>query len=130
MKKVIAISLILVACCVTGFGQKATTVTVSTTTSLKDALHICKFEGEVQGFFSDDYGDEPDRFTMQSRIPFHIIKIEISAAHPGDTTILVLTMPHVPNTLGFEHRLTDCVNGLKKKLENVEIGKYEVIREQ
>jgi len=38
-------------------------------------------------------------------------------------------MPHVPNTGGVEHRLTDYVAGLKNKLENVEIGKYEKIRE-
>jgi hypothetical protein len=67
MRTVIAIFLILVVCSIPGFGQKATTVTISSTTSLKDALHICKIEGEVQAFFSDDYGDEPDRFNMQGR---------------------------------------------------------------
>jgi hypothetical protein len=49
----------------------------------------------------------------------------------SDGTLLKLNlkMPHVPNTGGVEHRLTDYVAGLKNKLENVEIGKYEKIRE-
>jgi hypothetical protein len=111
------------------FGQKATSVAVSTTTSLKEALHICKIEGEVNGFFSDDYGDEPDAFTMQGHILGHIIKIEIDASHPNDTTKLVLKIHLVPGMMGLGKLLRNYVNDLKSKLENVETGKYEDIKE-
>src|ERR1700685_4435598 len=61
-------------------AQEFTTVKLSTTTSLRDAMHICKDLGELQWFYSLDYDHQFDSFFILRHQLTPTIKIEISSS--------------------------------------------------
>ena len=134
MIKSIAILFFIAFSSVICFGQKATSVNVSTTTDLKTAMHICKKGGEMQGLFSEDYGDRLDSFTMLgSFIDYEKKlqhKISVKASTADNKTLLKLRVPHLASFYGgYESSLIELTNVLKRKLANIEVGEIIVIKE-
>ena len=119
-------------CCLIArvFGQEFTTVELSTTTSLRDAMRICKNLGELQWFYSLDYDDNSDSFSILRHPLTPTIKIEISASTANGKTLLALTLSEYQQ--GMLHRgvgsymttLKSYAKGLKGKLDNLQIGVF------
>ena len=105
-----------------GFGQKSTSARISTTMPIKDALHICKIAGEVDNFFSIDYNEKPDTFSMSSYFGPTRIIIEIGASFNNGKTFINLNIPHDhPMFGGYSNILRSYLKRLGNKLENMEV---------
>jgi hypothetical protein len=113
------------------FAQEFTTVKLSTTTSLRDAMRICKALGELQWFYSLDYDDHVDSFSILRHPLTPTIKIEISASIDNGKTILALTLSESQEGMlhtgvgAYMRTLKAYANGLKGGLENLQIGAFQ-----
>jgi hypothetical protein len=128
--KTLILQLALSCWAATLFGQEFTAVQVSTTTPLRDALHICKNVGELEWFYSLDYDERTDSFSILLHPLGPTIKIEISASATDGKTTLALTLCEAQAGMlhtgvgGYMTRLKTFANGLKGRLENIVIGEY------
>jgi len=130
MIKIVVVQLALSLWAATLFGQKFTTVEVSTTTPLREALRICKNVGELGWFYSLDYDEHTDSFSILMHPHHPTIKIEISASMADGKTTLALTLCEAQEGMlhtgagGYMTRLKAYTKGLTGRLENIAIGEY------
>jgi|HubBroStandDraft_1064217.scaffolds.fasta_scaffold12199_4 hypothetical protein len=130
MIKIIALQLALTACAATSFGQKFTAVEVSTSTPLREALRICKNVGELGWYYSLDYDEHADSFSILLHPLTPTIKIEIVASAVNGKTNLALTLCEAQEGMlhtgvgGYMTRLKGYTNALSRRLESAAIGEY------
>ncbi len=130
MIKIIILQLALSLCGATLFGQKFTAVEVSTTTPLREALRICKNVGELGWFYSLDYDEHTDSFSILLHPLGPTIKIEIVASAVNGNTNLALTLCEAQEGMlhtgvgGYMTRLKGYTNALSRRLENAAISEY------
>jgi hypothetical protein len=128
--KIVVLHLIFSCWAATMLGQEFTTVEVSTTTSLRNALRICKNLGELQWFYSLDYDEHTGSFSILRHPLTPSIKIGISASAANGKTILALTLCESQEGLlhtgagAYMATLKAYANGLKGRLEDLDIGVY------
>jgi hypothetical protein len=126
--------LFLASCSVTATGQKYVSVSVSTTTPLKEALHICKNVGELGWFYSLDYDEKIDSFSML-RHRLTPTRIEVSAAVSNNKTALIFTLTERKERWGgkgvgeYMKLLKSYTSALETRLQNPEIGNYIAVKE-
>ena len=92
MIKIITLQLALTTFAATLFGQEFTAVEVSTTTPLREALRTCKNVGELGWYYSLDYDEHTDSFSILLHPLTPTIKIEIVASAVNGKTNLALTL--------------------------------------
>ncbi len=128
--KIIILQLALTTCTATLLGQKFTAVEVSTTTPLREALRICKNVGELGWFYSLDYDEHTDSFSILLHPLTPTIKIEIVASSVNGKTNLALTLCEAQEGMlhtgvgGYMTRLKGYANALSGRLESATIGEY------
>jgi hypothetical protein len=128
--KLLVLQLALFCPAATLFAQKFTAVDISTTTPLREALRICKNVGELEWFYSLDYDEHTDSFSIMLHPHQPTIKIEISASVADGKTTLALTLCESQFGMlhtgvgGYMTRLKTYANGLKGRLENISISEY------
>jgi hypothetical protein len=128
--KIIILQLAFTAFAATLFGQKFTAVEVSTTTPLREALRICKNVGELGWYYSFDYDEHTDSFSILLHPLTPTIKIEIVASTVNDKTNLALTLCETQEGMlhtgvgGYMTRLKAYTNALSRRLESAAIGEY------
>jgi hypothetical protein len=117
------------------YGQKRVSVSVSTTTPLKEALHICKNVGELGWFYSLDYDEKIDSFSMVRNPLTPTTRIEVSAAAGNDKTALIFTLSERKEGVfgkgegEYMKLLKSYTSALKTRLQNLEIGNYIAVKE-
>jgi hypothetical protein len=127
--------LFLASCPVTVFGQKTVSVSVSTSTPVGEALRICKNVGELGWFYSLDYDEKIDSFSMLRHPLTPTTRIEVSAAVSNDKTALTFTLTERKGVLGGktmgEHIkfLKSYTRALGTRLQNLEIGNFIALKE-
>lgn len=132
MIKIVILQLVLAACAATLFGQKFTAVEVSTTTPPREALRICKNVGELGWYYSLDYDEHTDSFSILLHPLGPSIKIEIVASAVNGKTNLGLTLCEAQEGIlhtgagGYMTRLKAYTNALSERLESASIGEYRV----
>jgi hypothetical protein len=130
MIKIITLQLALALCTATLFGQKFTAVEVSTTTPLREALRISKNVGELGWYYSLDYDEHCDSFSILLHPLTPSIKIEIVASAANGKTNLALTLCEAQEGMlhtgvgGYMTRLKGYTNALSRRLESAAIGEY------
>jgi hypothetical protein len=130
MTRIIILELALTICTATLFGQKFTAVEVSTATPLREALRICKNVGELGWFYSLDYDEHTDSFSILLHPQTPTIKIEIVASAVNGKTNLALTLCEAQDGMlhtgvgGYMTRLKGYTNALSRRLESAAIGEY------
>jgi hypothetical protein len=130
MIKIIILQLALTVCAVPLFGQKFTAVEISTTTPLREALRICKNVGELGWYYSLDYDEHADSFSILLHPLTPGIKIEIVAFAVNGKTNLALTLCEAQEGMlhtgvgGYMTRLKGYTNALSRRLESAAIGEY------
>ena len=130
MIKIITLQLALTICAATLFGQKFTTVEVSTTAPLREALRICKNTGELGWYYSLDYDEQTDSFSILLHPLTPTIKIEIVASAVNGKTYLALTLCEAQEGMlhtgvgGYMTRLKGYTNAISRRLEGAAIGEY------
>jgi hypothetical protein len=128
--KIIILQLALTTCAVPLFGQKVTAVEVSTTTPLREALRICKNVGELGWYYSLDYDEHTDSFSILLHPLTPTIKIEIVASAVNGKTNLALTLCEAQEGMlhtdvgGYMTRLKGYTNALSRRLESAAISEY------
>jgi len=132
MIKIIILQLALSLCTASLFGQKFTAVEVSTSTPLREALRICKNVGELGWFYSLDYDERSDSFSILLHPLTPTIKIEIVASAANGKTNLALTLCEAQEGMlhtgagGYMTRLKSYADAISRRLENAAIGEYRV----
>ena len=124
------LQLALTACTATSFGQKFTAVEVSTSTPLREAMRICKNTGELGWYYSLDYDEQTDSFSILLHPFTPTIKIEIVASAVNGKTNLALTLCEAQEGMlhtgvgGYMTRLKGYTNAVSRRLESAAIGEY------
>jgi hypothetical protein len=130
MIKIIILQLAFIICSGALFGQKFTAVEVSTSTPLREALRICKNTGELGWYYSLDYDEHTDSFSILLHPFTPTIKIEIVASAVNGKTNLALTLCEAQEGMlhtgvgGYMIRLKGYTNAVSRRLENAAIGEY------
>ncbi len=130
MKKILFFQILSFFYASTNFGQRITSVTISTTTPLREALHTCKIAAEVEGFFSIDYDEKIDSFSSIALFFGHDrIEIDISASVSNNKTEMIFKIPHIKSFVGYLNIIKSYVKKLQGRLENINVGEYLNVKE-
>jgi len=96
MKKIILILFVLTSIVFSANAQKVVKVTITTKTSIKDALERCKEAGKEANFGSRDYNadEQTGEVTLWRNMSKEDFFCEIKAEHKDGVTTLYFKMPH------------------------------------
>lgn len=133
MKRSLILCLFLLSCLL-GHPQPYSIITVSTTTPVRDALHICKDVGESNGFDGIDYYRGLDSFSLTIKTPPDelIMTMLVSACPDRGMTILTVKLWCGAKILSRSRdwALKRYANRLSRKLEHPWVGVIAVRKGQ
>jgi hypothetical protein len=103
--------------------QTYSTLSVSTTTPMHDALHICNNLAQLAGFRGIDYYKDLDSLTYSARFFGKPTPFVVNARSNGDKTILTFRLWHLKAVIGYAGTLETFSKKLAEKLDNCSIGR-------
>jgi hypothetical protein len=118
--------LLCMSTCLAGRAQAQTqtysTLSVSTTTPMRDALHICNNLAQLAGFRGIDYYKDLDNMTYSAGFFGKPTPFVVNARADGDKTILTFRLWHLKAVGGYAGLLETYSKKLAEKLDNCLIG--------
>jgi hypothetical protein len=103
--------------------QTYSSISVSTTTPKRDALHICNNLAQLAGFRGIDYYKDLDSITYSAGFFGKPTPFVVNARSDGDKTILTFRLWHLKAVSGYAGTLETFSKRLAGKLENCSIGR-------